>query len=189
MKKAMIDLIEYYKWEYVTILFQESTGIHRIEDLIKLPRRPSSRLHTRAGSSGGHMHHHQSPIHLNLNSKIKLQVRQLSSDVKKWINLIKDVKLSGSSHIIVDIQTKYMNKFLEQAEEIGLMTTYFHFMFSSLDLSILDYAPSANITALQLFEPNDSSVRSLFAEFNLKNMVAHKPMFKYMPVRNLKKNL
>lgn len=62
------------------------------------------------------------------------------------------------------------------------MTTYFHFMFTSLDLSILDYAPSANITALQVFEPNDGSVRSLFAEFNLKNMVSHKPMFKYMPV-------
>ena len=62
------------------------------------------------------------------------------------------------------------------------MTAYFHIMFTTLDLSILDYAPSANITALQVYEPNDTSVRSIFAEFNLKNMVSKKPMFKYLPV-------
>ena len=108
LMKAVIDLIEYYKWEYVTILYQESTGISRIEDLIKLPRRPPLRPSSRSAST------QPPPIHLNLNNKVKLQVRQLSSDVRKWINLIKDVKLSGSSHIIVDIQTKYLNKFLEQ---------------------------------------------------------------------------
>lgn len=62
------------------------------------------------------------------------------------------------------------------------MTAYFHFMFTSLDLAILDYAPAANITGLQIYEPNDTNVRSIFAEFNLKNMVAHKPMFTFMPV-------
>lgn len=108
----MIDLIEYYKWEYVTILYQESTGISRIEDLIKLPPRPNLRSSNRPIE--------MAPIHLNLNSKIKLQVRQLSSDVTKWVNLIKDVKLSGSSHIIVDIQTRYLNTFLEQVDRFTL---------------------------------------------------------------------
>lgn len=105
----MIDLIEYYKWEYVTILYQESTGLSRIEDLIKLPRRPPQlRSPNRTNMA----------VHLNLNNKVKLQVRQLSSDVRKWINLIKDVKLSGSSHIIVDIQTRHLNKFLEQVSDL-----------------------------------------------------------------------
>jgi hypothetical protein len=90
LMKAVIDLIDYYKWEYVTILYQESTGLDRIEDLIRLPRRSIN------------------------DNKLRLQVRQLSSDINKWIYLIKDVKLSGSSHIIVDIQTRYLNKFLEQ---------------------------------------------------------------------------
>jgi hypothetical protein len=94
LMKAIIDLIDYYKWEYVTILYQESTGLDRIEDLIRLPRRSIN------------------------DNKLRLQVRQLSSDINKWIYLIKDVKLSGSSHIIVDIQTRYLNKFLEQVSRL-----------------------------------------------------------------------
>ena len=103
LMKGIIDLINYYKWEYVTILYQESNGLNRIEDLIKLTRKLGS------GNQGLNMIGNTSP-------KIRVQVRQLSSDINKWIYLIKDVKLSGSSHIIVDIQTKYLNKFLEQVE-------------------------------------------------------------------------
>lgn len=170
--KAIIDLIEYYKWEYVTILYQETTGIERIEDLVRMQR------------EYGHQSY-SNPYGQNQQNKLRIQVRQLSKDVEKWIYLIKDVKLGSSSHIIVDIQTKYLNNFLQQAEEVGLMTAYFHFIFTSLDIAILEHAPAANITALQIFEPNDPNVRSLFAEFNLKNMVANKPMFKYMPVNSV----
>lgn len=167
--KAIIDLIEYYKWEYVTILYQETTGIERIEDLVRMQR------------EYGQQPYSSNPYGQNQPNKLRIQVRQLSKDVDKWIYLIKDVKLGSSSHIIVDIQTKYLNDFLKQAEEVGLMTAYFHFIFTSLDIAILEHAPAANITALQIYEPNDQNVKSLFAEFNLKNMVAHKPMFKYMP--------
>ena len=86
--RAIIDLVNHYKWEYVTILYQETTGPERIEDLIRLP--------------------YSNFIN---NKKFRLQVRQLSSDIDKWIFLIKEVKLSGSSHIIVDIETKNLNKF------------------------------------------------------------------------------
>ena len=94
LMNAIIDLIFYYKWDFVTILFQESTGLGRIEDLIRIPKRKS-------GSA---------------EEEIRIQIRQLSSDVNKWIYLIKDVKLSGSSYFIVDIQTKYLNKFIEQVK-------------------------------------------------------------------------
>ena len=92
LMNVMIDMIHFYKWEYVTILFQESTGLGRIEDLIRMPTKTTS----------------------GIDSKIRLQIRQLSSDVSTWIYLIKDVKLSGSCHIIVDIQTKHLDTFIEQ---------------------------------------------------------------------------
>ena len=102
LMRGITDLINYYKWEYVTILYQESNGLNRIEDLIKLSRRMGQNQNGQGSGVG--------------NSKMRVQVRQLSSDINKWIFLIKDVKLSGSSHIIVDIQTKYLNKFLEQVK-------------------------------------------------------------------------
>lgn len=62
------------------------------------------------------------------------------------------------------------------------MTSYFHFLFINLDLAAFEYTPSANVTAFQMFVPNDINVRNLLAEFNLKNIISQKPMLKYMPV-------
>ncbi len=88
LMKAILDLIMFYNWDYVTILFQEFDSLYRIEDLI--------RLQTKAR-----------------NDKLRFNVKQLGSDVNKWIEVLKEIKLSGSSHIVVDIQSKHMNKFFE----------------------------------------------------------------------------
>ena len=96
LMKAIIDLIDHYKWEYVTLLYHESIGLDRIEDLIRLERKKFT---------------HEDHL-------IRLQVRQLSKDVPDWIYLLKMVKLSGSCHIIVDIQVKYVNLFLRLVNEV-----------------------------------------------------------------------
>ncbi len=62
------------------------------------------------------------------------------------------------------------------------MTAYFHFMFTSLDLEEIQFVPSANITSIQVFEPNDTKVNSLVSEFNFKNMIKQQPLYKYLPV-------
>ncbi len=72
--------------------------------------------------------------------------------------------------------------FSYKADEVGLMTAYFHFMFTSLDLAILEMAPSANITAIQVFQPNSSKIINIISEFNMKNMFKNRPLFKYLPV-------
>ncbi len=95
---AIVDLIYTYRWEYVTILYHESIGIDRIQELVRIPDRlvlPSSA------------------------DKFRVQVRQLSKNVNDWIYLMKDVKLSGSSHIVVDIDTRYLNDFIRQVSEIS----------------------------------------------------------------------
>jgi len=46
--------------------------------------------------------------------KCRIRVRQLGAEVSKWTNTIKDLKTSGTSHIIVDVETKYMNEFIRQ---------------------------------------------------------------------------
>ena len=161
INNAIIDLITFYKWEFVTILFQESTGLSRIEDLIRLPGTKRN----------------------GVESKIRLQVRQLGVDVSKWLYLIKDVKLSGCSFIIVDIQDKYMNTFLDQAGEVGLATTYFHFLFTTMNLNRLEYLPYSNVTAFQTHDSNlDSDLKRVHFLFNAKNMAKKNAEFEYLPV-------
>jgi hypothetical protein len=126
---AITDLIDYYKWEQITILYQESTGLNRIENLLKLSPK----------------------INNAENSKFRIILKQLSLNTNDWQYILKETKKSGSSHIIVDVETKNLNLFLKISEELGLMTSYFHFMFTTLDLSILDYSPSANVTACKIY--------------------------------------
>jgi hypothetical protein len=87
---AVYEFSEYYKWEFITILYQESLGLEHIQDLIRLP------------------------TILHLDRATRFQVRQLSSNITDWIYLLKDIKLSGSNHIIIDIETKYLNAFIKQ---------------------------------------------------------------------------
>ena len=90
------DLINYYKWEYVTILYHEGNNFNGLQDLIKL----------------------DGQISFNKKFNFRIRVRQLSSDITKWKALFENVRTSGSSHIVVDIQTKYMHEFIQQVSSI-----------------------------------------------------------------------
>jgi hypothetical protein len=106
---AIVDLIDYYKWEFVTILFQESLGLEHIQNLIRIPSV------------------------INIEKLSRTNVRQLSGDINEWGYLLKDIKLSGSSHIIVDIETKYINEFIRQVKiETGGNLNGFIYSFINL---------------------------------------------------------
>ena len=88
LTKAISDLIVYYEWKYVTLLFENfenlySTSLHGIEK-----------------------------TNVAKNEKVILCVRELGPDVKKWPMILKEIKLM-SPFIIVDIQTKHLSKFFE----------------------------------------------------------------------------
>ena len=89
--EAIIDLVYHYNWEYITILYQESIGLDRIQHLLNIPR-----------------------LRTPFSDKYRVDVRQLSKDTSSWIYLLKDIKLKGSSHIIVDIEPYYLNQFVRQ---------------------------------------------------------------------------
>jgi hypothetical protein len=62
------------------------------------------------------------------------------------------------------------------------MTPYYHYLFTTFDLYGLEYLAQSNMSAFHIYEPNDKGIESLLAEFNLKNMVSRRPLFKFMPV-------
>ena len=62
------------------------------------------------------------------------------------------------------------------------MTPYFHFLFTSLDLGVLKYTPTANITAFQLYKPGDFVVGSLLSEWKIKNTIQNKPVDTFLTV-------
>ena len=91
---AMIDIISHYKWGFVTILFQEPS---RIEDLI---RYASSEFR---------------------DAKLYFQYKLISKNTSEWNSQIKSVRASGASHIIIDIETKYINTFLRMVIHLKII--------------------------------------------------------------------
>ena len=89
--RSVIDLVMHYKWEFITILYAESLGPERVKDLIKLPYSNVWRK----------------------NKKMRLQIRQLSINESNWIYQLKEIKLSGSSHIIIDIEKQHFHRFIK----------------------------------------------------------------------------
>ena len=90
--RTIIDLIINYNWEFVTILYSGTRGPQRVQDLIKLP---------------------YSSI-IKKKRKFRTQIRQLSADTSEWIYQLKEIKLSGSSHIVVDIEPNLFSEFVKK---------------------------------------------------------------------------
>ncbi len=88
---AIIDIIHYSKWNFVDVLFQEPS---RIDYLIRY-----------AGSKFD-------------DKKLHFQFKLLSKNHSEWSSLLKNVRESGSSHIIIDIESKYINSFLKLVSSI-----------------------------------------------------------------------
>ena len=82
---ASMDILNLYKWSFLTVLYQEP---YRIEDIVRL-----------TGSE-------------YQENKLRFQFRLLSADTNEWAAVIREIKSSGSFHIIIDIDTKSINSFL-----------------------------------------------------------------------------
>jgi len=67
-----------------------------------------------------------------------------------------------------------------------LTTIYYHLVFTTLDLSIMSDELNnnifANITSLQIFEPNNNELESYYNEMNIIRKLKRKPIFSFKPV-------
>ena len=83
--ESIIDLIKHLEWKNIFIFFQEP---QRIENLVRLTN--------------------------DDDSKYNLQFRLLDTSFKEnWIHQINYARHSGYSHFVVDLDAKYINRFLE----------------------------------------------------------------------------
>ncbi|XP_047735944.1 glutamate receptor ionotropic, kainate 2-like isoform X1 [Hyalella azteca] len=90
-------------------------------------------------------------------NELKVTVRQLHED-SDWRPLLKDIKKSQETKIVIDVKQHRIYEILKQAAQIGLMSEYHSYFITSLDLHLVnmdDFKYSgANITSLRLVDPN-----------------------------------
>jgi hypothetical protein len=175
--KAIIDLIIHLKWKNLFVLFQDP---NRVEELIRF-------------------------ADFNY-PKIYIQFRIISSNSTNWEYLINYIKSTAYSNLIIDLDDKLINKFLDivkykfyifniilikiflfniKAKDNGIITPYYHLIFTSLDLSIISNEIAANITGFQISNSHSSKVKAFYSGLDLKRIKLGKTKIKYKPVSNI----
>ena len=77
--------------------------------------------------------------------------------------LLKQIKNSAESRIVLDCSTEKIYEVLKQAQQIGMMSDYHSYLITSLDLHTVNLEPfqygGTNITAFRLVDPENNLVR------------------------------
>ncbi|KAL6264416.1 hypothetical protein P5V15_004525, partial [Pogonomyrmex californicus] len=77
--------------------------------------------------------------------------------------LLKQIKNSAESHIVLDCSTERIYDVLKQAQQIGMMSDYHSYLITSLDLHTVDLEEfkhgGTNITAFRLVDPEKPEIQ------------------------------
>uniref|UniRef100_A0A670JSX1 Glutamate receptor n=1 Tax=Podarcis muralis TaxID=64176 RepID=A0A670JSX1_PODMU len=111
LSHAILDLVQYLKWRSATVVYDDSTGLIRLQELIMAPSRYN----------------------------IRLKIRQLPLDTDDTRPLLKEMKRGREFRIIFDCTHTMAVHILKQAMAMGMMTEYYHFIFTTLTDAALLY--------------------------------------------------
>uniref|UniRef100_A0A8C7Y0K0 Glutamate receptor n=1 Tax=Oryzias sinensis TaxID=183150 RepID=A0A8C7Y0K0_9TELE len=144
--RAILDVVTFFKWKKLTVIYEDSTGLMRMQELIKAPAK------------------------LNL----KIKIRQLTPGNQDARPLLKELKKDKEFFIIFDCSYRMASELLMQLSSMGMMTEYYHFFFTTLDLFALDLEPyrysGVNMTGLRLLNFDDPLVASTMNKWAMDRM-------------------
>ncbi|NWI81609.1 GRIK1 protein, partial [Dryoscopus gambensis] len=148
ISRAVLDLVLYYNWKIVTVVYEDSTGLIRLQELIKAPSRYN----------------------------IKIKIRQLPSGNKDARPLLKEMKKGKEFYVIFDCSHETAAEILKQILSMGMMTEYYHYFFTTLDLFALDLEPyrysGVNMTGFRLLNIDSPHVSSVVEKWSMERLQA-----------------
>ncbi|NXE94394.1 GRIK1 protein, partial [Menura novaehollandiae] len=148
ISRAVLDLVLYYNWKIITVVYEDSTGLIRLQELIKAPSRYN----------------------------IKIKIRQLPSGNKDARPLLKEMKKGKEFYVIFDCSHETAAEILKQILSMGMMTEYYHYFFTTLDLFALDLEPyrysGVNMTGFRLLNIENPHVSSVVEKWSMERLQA-----------------
>ncbi|NXF50730.1 GRIK1 protein, partial [Oceanites oceanicus] len=148
ISRAVLDLVLYYNWKIVTVVYEDSTSLIRLQELIKAPSRYN----------------------------IKIKIRQLPSGNKDARPLLKEMKKGKEFYVIFDCSHETAAEILKQILSMGMMTEYYHYFFTTLDLFALDLEPyrysGVNMTGFRLLNIENPQVSSVIEKWSMERLQA-----------------
>ncbi|XP_076549026.1 kainate-type ionotropic glutamate receptor subunit 1D isoform X4 [Osmia lignaria lignaria] len=140
LSKAYVDLVKAWGWKSFTIIYENNEGLVRLQELLKA----------------------HGP------SEFPITVRQLNEG-SEYRPLLKQIKNSAESHIVLDCSTERIYDVLKQAQQIGMMSDYHSYLITSLDLHSVDLEEfkhgGTNITAFRLVDPEKPEIQKVVQDW------------------------
>jgi len=133
--KAYADLIRALGWKSLAILFQTEDSLVKLQEVLKLPQTFED---------------------------IKITLRQLDLTTDDYRPLLKELKKSGETKIVLDCEFEKIQNILKQAKEIELTSDYHAYIFTNLDterLELGDYIyDNFNVTGFRIVDTSNPDV-------------------------------
>nr|QHN69189.1 ionotropic receptor 8 [Sirex nitobei] len=140
LSKAYVDLVKAWGWKSFTIIYESNEGLVRLQELLKA----------------------HGP------SEFPIAVRQLGEG-SDYRPLLKQIKNSAESHVVLDCSTERIYDVLKQAQQIGMMSDYHSYLITSLDLHSVDLEEfkygGTNITAFRLVDPEKPEIQRVVRDW------------------------
>ncbi|XP_050390802.1 glutamate receptor ionotropic, kainate 2 [Patella vulgata] len=141
---AYKDVVKHWGWDEFTVLYEDNDGLTRLQEVLKAPE----------------------------GNTAKLTVRKLHTINNDYVNLFKDLKERGAFRIIIDCHVSRVKKILHAALKVHMVSEYYHYLFTTLDLGLVDLEDykhgGANITSFRLINPDRRRVIDVRTEWLLE---------------------
>uniref|UniRef100_A0A2I3FZW2 Glutamate receptor n=1 Tax=Nomascus leucogenys TaxID=61853 RepID=A0A2I3FZW2_NOMLE len=159
ISRAILDLVLYYNWKTVTVVYEDSTGLIRLQELIKAPSRYN----------------------------IKIKIRQLPSGNKDAKPLLKEMKKGKEFYVIFDCSHETAAEILKQILFMGMMTEYYHYFFTTLVSAsgrnvfhmvgivfhtVISEYSGVNMTGFRLLNIDNPHVSSIIEKWSMERLQA-----------------
>ncbi|KAG9492879.1 hypothetical protein GDO78_001045, partial [Eleutherodactylus coqui] len=148
LSHAILDLVQFLKWKSATVVYDDSTGLIRLQELIMAPARYN----------------------------IRLKIRQLPPESEDARPLLKEMKRGREFRIIFDCSHTMAAQILRQAMAMGMMTEYYHYIFTTLDLYALDLEPyrysGVNLTGFRILNVENPYVSTIVDKWSMERLQA-----------------
>lgn len=141
---GLATLLRHMEWSSYAILYQRKEGLMRLQEVLKVATVDDA------------------PV----------VVRQLGEDLDHR-SLLKEIRNSSYTNIILDCDNDRIIDILKQAHEVNLLDFFYSYLITSLDAHTLDFAElntRANITLIRIVDPDSSILNNAVRDWEYGEM-------------------
>uniref|UniRef100_A0A9J8B3E8 Glutamate receptor n=1 Tax=Cyprinus carpio carpio TaxID=630221 RepID=A0A9J8B3E8_CYPCA len=143
LSRAILDLVHFFRWRMVTVVYDDSTGLIRLQELIKAPSRYN----------------------------IRLKIRQLSADTKDAKPLLKEMKKAKEFHVIFDCSHVMAAWILKQVSVHDVLKVLYFCDLFALDMEPYRFS-GVNMTGFRILNTESPQVSSIIEKWSMERLQA-----------------